>query len=160
MENTEILDGAEYSGVTDEIRFTNESLQYIKESAKWGSFLAIMGFIFMGLMVLVGLFFGSIMGSVAGTPGLEGFDAVAGGMGGMMAIIYIVLALLYLYPTLKLFQFSKYSKLAIATNSSDMMTKALSSLKSMFKFMGIFTIVILSLYVLMFIFAGVVGLSM
>jgi len=159
MENTGVLDSAEYSGATNEIRFTSESLQHLKETAKWGTFLAIVGFVFIGIMILVGIFFGTIMSSLAGSPGMAELDMYGGVMGAFGSVLYIAIAIIYLYPMLKLFQFSKKSKLAIATNSTELMTEALGNLKSLYKFMGILIAIILGFYVLIFLFTLIMGIA-
>ncbi len=156
MENTGVLDSAEYSGTTDEIRFTSESLGYLKETAKWGTFLAIVMFVILGLIVLGGLFMGTLMGSLpmGDMPGM-------GSMGGVfMTIYFLVIAAIYFYPTLKLFQFSKKCKLAIATNSTELMTEALGNLKSCYKFIGILMAIFLGIYALIFVIGGIASLAM
>lgn len=147
MEDTQVLD-SNY-GAGGELSLTGQSISFIRETAKWGTFLSIVGFIFIGLMVLLGIFMGSIMGSMGGI-----YDEIPGmgGMGGFLGVFYILIALLYFYPTLQLFKFSKMAKQAIAANDTGQMTIALGHMKSMFKFMGIFTAIIIGLYALLFIF--------
>ena len=143
MKDLEILDfDTNETGMV----ITHESREYLRESAKWGKFLAIVGFVFVGIIALLALFAGSMLGGAMGRE--MGF---AGG-GIFITILYLGLAAVYFFPCLYLFNFSNKAKLALLTNSNAGMTEALKNLKSMFKFMGIFTIVILSLYA--FIFVG------
>jgi len=153
MENTGILDSAEYSGATDEIRLTEQSLGYLKETAKWAKFLSIVALVFIGLMVLVVLFAGSTMSSLYGE--MSGMGA-AGGVG--MMIYFLFIMGIYVYPIIKLFQFSKKCKLAIDTSSTDLMTEALGNLKSVYKFMGILMAIFLGIYALMFLIGGAAAL--
>lgn len=142
MKDLEILDfDTNETGMV----ITNESREYLREAAKWGKFLAIVGFIFVGIIALGALFAGSILG---GSLGREmGFP----GAGIFITLLYLAFAALYFFPCLYLYNFSAKAKLALLTNSTSGMTEALKNLKSMFKFMGIFTAVILGIYALIFV---------
>ena len=48
MENLDLLN--------NDLQVTPQAQSYLTESAKWGKFLAIMGFIFCGLMVILAFF--------------------------------------------------------------------------------------------------------
>ena len=141
MKDLEILDfDTNETGMV----ITAESREYLQESAKWGKFLAIVGFVFVGLMVLISLFAGTMMGAAMGDLGF-------GGGGIFLTLIYLALAAVYFFPCLYLYNFSTKAKLALLTNSNSGMAEALKNLKSMFKFMGIFTAIILGLYALIFV---------
>jgi hypothetical protein len=126
---------------------------YLLEIAKWGKFLSIVGFIFVGLMVLFGLFFGTIMGATMAPVGGAFGPAGAGAAG----IIYILMALLYIMPIYYLYKYSTEAKNSLMSNNNPGLESALGNLKSHYKFMGIFTIVILSIYALFFVIAIVGG---
>ena len=66
-------------------------------------------------------------------------------------IIYIVFALFYFFPVYYLYNYAKGTKQAIESGNSDVLTNALVNLKSHHKFLGILTIVMISLYILAFI---------
>jgi len=131
------------------LTITQNASTYLNETGKWTKFLSIMGFIFVGLIVIMGFLAGSIMSIMPG--GQSGvFPA---GMGFLFGGIYILLGLLYFFPTWYLFKFSQKMKLALTTNSNDELNEALSNQKSFYKFWGIFTIVFIGLYVLIGLFA-------
>ena len=79
--------------------------------------------------------------------------------GGVLGFVYVILALVYFFPILYLFRFAKKMKDSLRTNDNSELTAAFSNLKSHYKFVGIFTIVILSLYLLIFIIAIFAGVS-
>ncbi len=110
---------------------------YLGETSKWAKFLAIIGFIFMGFMVLgsfaVFAFAGS-MGSLVPFP-------MAG-----VGFLYLVLAGVYFFPIYYLLQFANKTKLALANKSTQSLTESMKYIKSHYKFMGIFTIVMLAMY--------------
>jgi hypothetical protein len=83
----------------------------LREFAKWGKFLSIIGFIFIGLIVLIGVFAGSMMGALGNLAG--GSSEAMAGMGGAMAAIYIVIALIYFFPVLYLYQSSTKMKACV-----------------------------------------------
>lgn len=119
---------------------------FLIESSKWGKFLAIVGYVFMGLLVLMGLFFMigmSVMKSLTDIP----FNP------GLFGIIYIILAIIYYFPVTYLYNFSNKIRQGIMTVNQQAMTDGFGNLKSMFKFTGIFTIVMLSLYALILVIA-------
>lgn len=138
-----------------ELGISEEIKDYLRETSTWAYFLSILGFIGLGLMVLLGLFFGAIMSSL---PGGDPYNEL-GFSGGFLGIIYVIFALIYFFPILYLFMFAKKMKDALRTNDNIELTAAFSNLKSHYKFIGIFTIVILSLYVLIFIIGLIAGAS-
>jgi hypothetical protein len=126
-----------------------KSQEYLTEIRKWAMFFAILGFIFIGLMVLMGLIFG-LVGSFFGSF-LGGVERIA------IFLVYIVIGGLYFFPVYYLFKFSVNMKNAIQQSKQGELTYSFEFLKSHYKFVGILTIVILSLYVLAGIIAVIVG---
>ncbi|WP_338359969.1 DUF5362 family protein [Yeosuana marina] len=132
-----------------ELEVKDEIKGYLSEISKWSYFLSIMGFIGVGLMVLAGIF----VGFFSGLNNLAGSSNTLYNLGYSMGIglFYIVLGLIYLFPVLYLFRFSKRVKSALKLNSNEDFRIAFLNLKSHYKFMGIFVIVIISIYVLILI---------
>lgn len=141
MENSE-------NEVLDESSFIQNSQinEYLLETAKWGKFLAIMGFVGMGIMILVAI------GIMLGSSQLSQMPGVNFPMG-MLGLVYIVIAVLYYFPVNYLYRFSAKMKQGLRSNDLPTITSGFSNLKSLFKFMGIFTIVILSIYALILVIA-------
>ena len=114
-------------------------------AAKWGRFLAIVGFIFCGLMVIGGLVMQFTMSSLSmysyGSEFLK-----------YMGLLYILFAVILLFPCLYLNKFSGKMQEAIKTSNQEALDTAFVNLKSMFKFYGIVTIVMLCFYALAFLF--------
>jgi uncharacterized membrane protein len=132
------------------------SFRFLSESAKWGKFLSIVGFVLCGLLVILALFVGTIMGTAFSQ--LEGAGMVGGGMSIMVTIIYLLIAALYFFPCLYLFRFSTKMKKALNESNQAELTSSFENLKSCFKFMGIMTIVLLSIYAMVFLFGGMAAL--
>ena len=126
------------------ITITNASQQNLKEAGRWANFLAIVGFVMLGLMVLgaIAMF---ALGSIL--PLGSGMSAGAAG------VVYILMAALYFFPTYYLYQFSSKIKVGLKSTSQQDVDEAFQNLKSMFKFVGILMIIVLSIYVIMILFA-------
>lgn len=122
---------------------------HLVEAARWAKFLAIVGFVVCGLVVILGIFAGSIFKSMLGRMGegeLSGMDM--SGVSTFMSVLYIGIALLYFFPCLFLFRFATKMITAFETYEQETLNKSFQNLKKMFRFMGILTIFILCLYAL------------
>ena len=131
-----------------------ESQAYLKETAKWAKFLSIVGFIIAGFMVLMGLFMGTVMSTMAGGLGNE----IPGFPMWIMSTIYILFAILYIMPMLYMYRFSSKMQTALLRENQMELTSSFENLKSLFKFAGIMTIIMLGFYGLMILGAMFVGL--
>jgi hypothetical protein len=150
-----------------ELEVTDTVKAHLTNAAKWGKFLAIIGFVGIGLTVLLGLFFGAFMNLLASdlyNDDLYGDDfssfAILSPI--FYTILYIVIAAVYFFPVLYLYKFSSRMLRAIPDQDQYALERSLGSLNRLFKFMGIVTIVILALYgfVLFFVVLGGLGSMM
>jgi hypothetical protein len=134
------------SFISDEIK------SYLIETAKWGKFLAIMGYIGIGFILLIAI---GVMGMGSASQFFPGVGANIGALG----LIYVAIAALYFFPVYYLHQFSLKIRQGLRSQSPQNIAVGFQNLKSLFKFMGIFTIVILSIYALIIVIAVGFGLS-
>ena len=111
-------------------------------AAKWGKFLAVMGLIFCGLMVFGGIAATAVMSNLRSSN--YGFPFMQ-----YMGIFYIIFAIILFMPCLYLLKFSNKIQDAVRTSNQESLDVAFSNLKSLFKFYGVFTIVMLALYALL-----------
>ncbi|WP_439880644.1 DUF5362 family protein [Pontibacter sp. MBLB2868] len=126
----------------------NDSASFLSSAAKWGKFLAIVGFVMIGLTVLFAFFAGSFFGPMMNE--LDGDTNFAGGA--FFAVFYIVFALLYFFPVLYLYKFSSKMQDALRLQSENVIAESFKNLKSLLKFVGILTIVFFGIYALGLIF--------
>lgn len=134
---------------------TDQAKQFLQEIAKWAKFLSIVGLIGMGLMVLMGLFTSVFMASMgANLPSSSGMPA---GMGAFFGLFYVVIAVIYFFPLYYLLKFANTTKAALRADDSQALTEALGFLKSHYKFIGIFTAILLGLYALILVFGLLFG---
>jgi hypothetical protein len=139
------------SGLSQDLTVTAATRSYLHEAARWAKFIAIVGFVFVGLFVMVALFF--VVGfSSTEIPGL-------GRWGGAFGIIYLLIALLYFFPLLYLFRFAEKTKYAVERQSSVELESGIENLKANFKFVGIMLLVVIGLYALIFVIALIGGFA-
>jgi hypothetical protein len=128
---------------------------YLAQAGKWARFLGIMAFISSGLIAIVGLFFGTVMTALSRYQP----RAMPTVFGGAMGFFYLLIAVIYFFVGLYLYQFGTRIKTAINTADSVELSQALGKLKSFFNFLGVITIVCIALYALIIIVA-IIGFSM
>jgi hypothetical protein len=135
--------------LSNDLQVSPQAQGYLMESAKWGKFLAIMGFILCGIMVIMAFFIPVFLSQVPPSATMPyGFSS---GMKIGMTIGYLILAIVLFFPCLYLYKFSVKMQSAVSVTSQENFDESLMNLKSMLKFYGIFTIIILSFYALVFI---------
>ena len=137
----------------------NQAAQsYLREAGKWAAFLGILGFIGSAIIFLLAIFAGAIIAAISRfAPNPSG--VAFAGLGGVVGVFYFLIALFYFFFSLYLYQFGTRIKRGILAGDADFVTNASGKLKSFFKLWGITAIVILSLYVLMVIFALILGVG-
>jgi hypothetical protein len=150
------------------LTLNDQAVDALRVSAKWCMFLAIVGFIGLGFLLLLAIFMYAAMSAVpemamagagAGMPGGMG-AGFFGAMKGFLCGLYVVIAIVYFFPVYYLYKYAKGMKNALESSNSDMLTEALVNLKSHHKFLGIMTIVMISLYIVLFIGMMIFAASM
>ncbi len=112
--------------------------ELLTTAGKWGRFLAILGFIGCGLMLLGGIIF------LAFVPRMPGVGSEAS----LFVLIYVLGAVLYFLPTLYLYRFSSAAIDTGRTGSPEDLYNAALNIKKLLKFTGIMVIVVIGLYIL------------
>lgn len=120
-------------------------LEALKKTKPWVRFLSILGFLCAALMVIAGIGV-SIAGAFLGRN--QGKGVFEGPLLIVMAVLYVLLGVLYIFPSLYLFRYASAIGQALAAPSkSAAVEKALRQQKSFWKFAGVMTLVILLLYI-------------
>jgi hypothetical protein len=124
------------------LELDHEALNSLKETRKWTNFLAILGFIFIGfLLIFAVVIAGASTVAIPKTAFVSGFSL----------IILIILAIVYFFPIYYLLRFSAFAKQAINNLDSGSLTEALKYLRFHYRYMGILVIVVLGIYILAFL---------
>jgi hypothetical protein len=127
---------------------------HLSETARWARFLAILGFVFLVLMIVVIIGAFVFMGTqMAETQMFPGFGVA-------MAVYYVIIAAIWFIPLLYLLRFSGAMRTALNGNDQQALNTSFLNLKSCFKFVGIVTIILLILSLLGVVFGAVTMLTM
>jgi len=140
MENENVVDAAA-SYESSPLTVSAQAAGHLEETRKWSKFLAILGFCFVGLAILAGLFVGTFL-SMAGQQEEMPFPTY------FLGIIYAAMGLVYFFPLYYLFKFSAHMKSALRSRNNGELEKAFGNLKAHYKYIGILFVVMLVLYVL------------
>ena len=130
------------------IEIEQKTLDNLNTIRKWTMFIAIIGFILLGLLLIIGL--------IAGTF-LSAFKLGETGLGipeSLGLIVLFVVAVIYFFPVFFLFRFSKHTGNAVQTLNKEELHKAFKNLKSYVVYLGVLIIIGLSIYVMALLFAG------
>jgi hypothetical protein len=117
------------------IEFTKVSLDHLRKTRKWTMFLSVLGFIFIGLCIIVI----PVVIVYSGMMGKSGSEIFA-----LLPLLLVVC--IYFFPVYFLYRFSTNSMDAITNSDSQSLEKALKYLKFYYRFMGILVIVMLAFY--------------
>jgi hypothetical protein len=139
----------------DALVITPTIRDFLSQSARWGKFMAIVGLVGMGLMIVMMLLGGSsVLMMMAGSD-----FPVGGGGGTVFIIVYLAFLALFIMPFIYLYNFSTKIQLALREDNQTVLTDAFENHKSLFKFYGVFTAIIIGFYALMLAFMLLDGLG-
>jgi amino acid transporter len=130
------------------IEIDQETLRHLNTARKWAMFLAITGFIFLCLVIIIGIIAGTFLTAFSSGEKNLGIPEF------LVIIPLIVLVAVYFFPVLFLFRFSKHTSHAIQNLDKLEFHKAIRNLKSYFAYIGIITIIVLSFYIVIIIITG------
>lgn len=122
------------------IELNADSINHLVAARKWALFLSIAGMVVTGIAFIVAMIL-FITSKVKTSVVLQ-------------FIPLLLLLLIYIFPIYYIFQFSKYTKKAIADLDKDLLSVSFKYLKYFFRYLGIFILVLLGIYLL----AGIVGI--
>ncbi|WP_319267699.1 hypothetical protein [uncultured Draconibacterium sp.] len=128
------------------LELTEDINQNLHSAGKWSQFLAILGFIGVGFMVLIGITMSIVMAFIPSTE-TEIFPFPMG----LFGLFYILIAGVYFLPVFYLFRFSNSIKKAVALKKQDQLSIAFNNLRAHYKTFGIIMIVFMCLYPILII---------
>lgn len=135
----------------EELKLTNSGRSILSDIAKWTKFLSVLGFIFLGLSVIVILSAGILI-SVTNSyvQPSAAYPYHPGMFQWFYAVIYLIIIAIYFVPLYFLYKFSVNTKNALKKDDTDVLTTAFSFLKKHYMFIGILTIIMLVIYLIAF----------
>ena len=125
---------------------------YIYDIAKWANFLAIVGFVISGLLVLTSFTIGSAMRTsqeLATAMATSALSPIA------ITLFCLVYAFAVFYPSLLMFKYATKAKLGVLYGEQASLDEAFGKIKSLFKYWGIITVIGIVLYVLLVVLKAV-----
>jgi hypothetical protein len=137
------------------LEVTENSKFYLKTAASWSKFLAIMGFIGIGFMVLGAI---TLIPMSAWQTPYSAYSSLPVSFSAL-GIVYLVMAIIMFFPTLYLFRFSQQTVNALELNNALELEEGFKNIKRYWKFKGILVIVYLSLCILFIPIMVIVAMS-
>jgi hypothetical protein len=116
----------------------------LSDAARWARFLAIMGFIFCGFIVAIGIFVDVIYKSIINQYTFS--NNPMGFLHAFLPVIYIIIAGIYLFPFMYLYRFATKAKSGMDVNSQADIIASIAQLKKLFRFVGVILLIGLSIY--------------
>ena len=132
---------------SSEITLSSEIKSYLKETAKWAKFISILGFVFVGLMIIGAISMSFFMSAATSQFADAGFPFPPA----LFSILYLIFAAVTAIPIYFLYKFATNMQSALNINNEEALTTAFRNLKSHYKFYGIAMIVMLGFYALIFV---------
>lgn len=127
--------------------FVESAREVLAANVRWGRYLVMMGYVLTALVVVVG--------SASMLIGVAASSAV----GSITLVIYLAVAALYYMPIERLNRFVKGCSMALETGDERALIEGLYGLSRAMRMLVIYTVVVLAIYAVIFLFALVFGLS-
>ena len=143
------LDGGYGTG----LNLSSEDTANLRKAGKWGRFLGIISMVFLGLIILAFIGFGSTMVAMMSGGQFGGGGGAATGL----IVFYVALFAFSFYLVYLLYKFGAEAVTAVDNHDSVAMTKSLASLGRMLKIYGIITVIYFGMMGLGLLFAAIGG---
>ena len=126
---------------------------HMNETAKWTRFLAIAGFVFLGIALLASIFGITLMTSsnTMRVPESSEGETVQTAYRIGTVIGMVLMLLVAFFPLYFLLQFSNQLRAALRSNDQHELTLSFQNLKRYFRYLGIMMIILLGIYALAFL---------
>lgn len=128
----------------DQLSLDQPPKSFLSETGKWSNIISIFGYIGVGFMILAGLFMAFTSSNNSGL----GSTTMGSSFGIGLAFFYLAIGVLYIFPIYYLNKFATNIKSAIQSNDNLKLNEAFGFLKSHYKFMAIFMLVFIAIYLL------------
>lgn len=135
---------------------------HLLETARWARFLAIVGFVFLVLAALVGVYSAVMVNRYEADyreMGGPGSANMLGSAGAGVAVMYMIMALIWFFPLLFTLRFANTMRNALQSNNQELLSTSFQNLKVCYRYLGIVTAIFLVMIALSLLF-GVMGLAL
>lgn len=137
------------------VRLTPLAESFLLTATRWSKFLAILGFVYSGFIVILSFSIGSIMSIAAATNpmAMAGFPAI------LVSVIYLIIAVVSFFAAFFMYNFSVKTQRGIKLREEYSIESGMKAMKNYYMLMGILAIVGLSLFVLGLFVAIIAGVA-
>lgn len=133
-----------------DLQIDHQSIVFLRDAARWAKFLAVAGFIFCGLFVVVAVLVMSLLSSLFNSVGAQGTY----GIGALpIAFVYVLIAVLNFFPCLYLYNFAARMQAALQSNDQDQLNTSFKNMRAFYRFVGVMMIIALGFFLL-----GILGM--
>ena len=130
------------------LEISPDILKKLNSTRKWTTFLAVLGFIVLGLVIIGGLAAGLFLTIFKTQENTLGFPE------SFLTIASLIVGLVYFFPVLFLFRFSRNTRDAIHNLDNVKLAKGFRNLYLFFKIIGITVILVMLIYVIALAVSG------
>jgi ABC-type multidrug transport system fused ATPase/permease subunit len=135
-----------------------ETKVHLLETARWARFLAIVGMVCLGLLVVFGLFYSIWISSAINRlqsqmsfPSQTAYDR---GIAAGSALMFVVMAVVGFFPLLYMFRFSSQMRTALYGNDQENLNSSFRNLKRYFRYFGVITLVGMGIWIIWLLVMG------
>ena len=139
-----MIENADIPDSKNSLSLDGNAIEHLKEARKWTAFLSIAGFVMIGLMVCILIITGIIAGKHRLNP--------VGTLPFVSVLPILIMVIIYTFPIYYLYQFSRYSKLALRDLDQDALSNAFKYLKIHYRYMGVLLIAVIGIYAVTLVF--------
>ena len=137
---------------------TQGVLLQLQKTKPWVRFMSVMMFIGAAFMLLAGVMMGAL-GATGAMKQVGGSQAFNAGFGVGLAAVYALMAVLYIYPALKLWKYADRIRDLLNSRQILDLEKALNEQRAFWKFVGVMIIVMFVVYFVAAIIIAAVGIG-
>lgn len=130
----------DFQSSSSQLQPTREIRENWRITARWGNFLAIVGFVFIGIGLLAAFSLSTVINMMsamgASSPGLE----LLASMGGWLAVVVLIGLVVQFMIVLFQFRFAKNLKIAVMQTDQTALEEAWLQFRNLFRWYGILII--------------------
>jgi hypothetical protein len=119
----------------------------LTDTVKWARFLAILGFIGLGLILIASIFLSVNSADKTDPDYINDTAYKSGEIAGSMFVALVIIAI-YFFPFYFLWKFANKMRTALLTDDTASLNEALKNLKATFRYVGVLTIIFIALFLI------------
>ena len=149
------------NNISDQLHISPSIQNALIETTKWSKFLAIIGFIGLAFLLILALVIPAVGSAVKTTQTMNGLgsSSTTAVSPVVLSVVYLILVVLYFFPLRSLYRFSTKTRNSMINGYQGDFENGIDELRKHYKLVGIYTIIVLSFYLLVFLIAIFFGIG-